>query len=88
MVLVHQFFYPVQTLHNKNGNVPTVAKVLSPKFIPTDLSVLGKTSTTKLKKYPLAESLMTVTNDGIAGSFLEHKIFSFPILAYKATGQL
>ncbi|MDE5081180.1 MAG: hypothetical protein O4859_07600 [Trichodesmium sp. St18_bin1] len=75
-------------MHNKNGNVPTVAKVLSPKFIPTYLSVLGKTSTTKLKKYPLAESLMTVTNDGIAGSFLEHKIFSFPILAYKATGQL
>ena len=62
-----------------------VAKVLIPKSIPTELSVLGntlgKTSTTKLRKYWLAESLITVTDDGIAGSFLDHRIFSFPILA-------
>ena len=55
------------------------------KSIPTELSVLGntsgKTSTTKLRKYWLAESLITVTDDGIAGSFLDHRIFSFPILA-------
>ena len=51
--------------------------------MPTELSVLGntsgKTSTTKLRKYLLAESLITVTDDGIAGSSLEHRILSFPI---------
>ena len=55
--------------------------------MPTELSVLGntlgKTSTTKLRKYQLAESLITVTDDGIAGSFLDHRIFSFPIFAYE-----
>ena len=83
VVLVHQFFDHVGT---PLCNVPTVAKVLIPKSIPTELSVLGntsgQTSTTKLRKYPLAESLITVTDDGIAGSYLDHAIFSFPILAY------
>ena len=64
-----------------------LALVLSPKSIPTELSVLGnnigKTSTTKFRKYPLAESLMTVTDNGIGGSSLEHRILSFPILAQK-----
>ena len=59
--------------------------VLIPKSIPTELSVLGNTldftSTAKLRKYPLAEFLITVTNDGIGGSFLDHKIFCFPIFA-------
>ena len=70
-------------------NVPTtlqLALVLIPKSILTELSVLGntsgKTSTTKLRKYRLAESLIIVTDDGIAGSSLNHKIFSFPVLAY------
>ena len=50
------------TLHNKNGfhvpkrYVPTVSKVLIPKSITIELSVLGntsgRTSTTKLRKYP------------------------------------
>ena len=60
-----------------------LALVLIPKSIHTELSVLGntsgKTSTTKLRKYLLAESLITVTDDGIAGSSLEHRILSFPI---------
>ena len=60
---------------------------LIPKSIPTKLSVLGntsrKTSTTKLRKYRLAESLITVTDDGIAVSSLDHTIFSFPIFAYE-----
>ena len=63
-----------------------LALVLIPKSMPTELSVLGntssKTSTTKLRKYRLAESLITVTDDGIAGSSLDHTIFSFPILVY------
>ena len=63
-----------------------LALVLIPKSMATELPVLGntsgKTSTTKLRKYRLAESLITVTDDGIAGSSLDHKIFSFPILAY------
>ncbi|GGA55948.1 hypothetical protein CYANOKiyG1_76680 [Okeania sp. KiyG1] len=69
-----------------------VAKVLIPKSIPTELSVLGKISgcisTTKLKKYlcrgerPFAPtSLITVTDDGAAGNSLDHTIFSFPIFA-------
>nr|WP_293097305.1 hypothetical protein [Okeania sp. SIO2F4] len=62
-----------------------VAKVLIPKSIPTELSVLGKTygciSTTKLRKYLLAESLMTVTELGSLGSFLDQIILSFPTLA-------
>ena len=33
-------------------------------------------------KIAVAESLITITDDGIAGSSLDHKIFSFPILAY------
>ena len=41
-----------------------LALVLIPKSIPTELSVLGSTSgltsTTKLRRYPLAESLITV----------------------------
>ena len=41
-----------------------LAFVLIPKSIPTELSVLGSTSgltsTTKLRRYPLAESLITV----------------------------
>ncbi|MDE5123751.1 MAG: hypothetical protein O4965_28420 [Trichodesmium sp. St19_bin1] len=49
-------------MQNKNTNVPTVVKVLIPKSIPTELSVLDntydKTSTTQLRKYPLAESLI------------------------------
>ncbi len=49
-----------------------VAKVLIPKSIQTELSVSGKVlgciSTTKLKKYLLAESLITVTEDGAAGN--------------------
>ena len=52
VVLVHQFFLPLLK----------VAKVLIPKSIPTELLVLGntsgKTSTTKLRKYLLAESLI------------------------------
>ena len=63
-----------------------LALVLIPKSMATELPVLGntsgKTSTTKLRKYRLAESLITVTDDGIAGRSLDHKIFSFPILAY------
>ena len=61
-----------------------LALVLIPKSIPTKLSVLRKTSTTKLRKYPLAESLITFTDDGIGGSSLDHTIFSFPILAQLA----
>ena len=42
-----------------------LALVLIPKSIPTELLVLGnnsgKTFTTKLRKYPLAKSLITVT---------------------------
>ena len=56
-----------------------------PKSIPTELSVLGKVSgivsTTKLRKYLLAESLITVTYDGAVGNSLDQTIFSFPILA-------
>ncbi|NEN87799.1 MAG: hypothetical protein F6K48_02240 [Okeania sp. SIO3H1] len=56
-----------------------------PKSIPTELSVSGKilaqVSTTKLKKYLLAESLITVTDDGAVGNSLDQTIFSFPILA-------
>ena len=44
-----------------------LALVLIPKSIPTELSVLGntsgKTSTTKLRKYRLAESLITVLQE-------------------------
>uniref|UniRef100_UPI00343B81F5 hypothetical protein n=1 Tax=Okeania sp. SIO2F4 TaxID=2607790 RepID=UPI00343B81F5 len=62
-----------------------VAKVLIPKSIPTELSVLGNTSgkasTKKLRKYLLAASLITVTDDGVAGNSLDQTIFSFPILA-------
>ncbi len=62
-----------------------MAKVLIPKSIPTELLVLGKVSgcisTTKLRKYLLTESLITVTDDGPAGSSLDQIIFSFPILA-------
>ena len=80
---MHQFFYPVGTLHATSLQL---ALVLIPKSILTELSVLGnasgKTSTTKLRKYRLAESLIIVTDDGIAGSSLNHKIFSFPVLAY------
>ena len=76
------FFYRVRRLHK---GVPKVAKVLIPKSIPTELSVLGntssKTSTTKLRKYRLAESLITFSDDGIGVSSFEHKIFTFPILA-------
>ena len=81
MVLAHHFFYHV-------GTFLQLALVFIPKSIPTELSVLGKTSgktfTTKLRKYPLAESLITVTDDGIEVSSLDHTIFSFPILAQKA----
>ncbi|MCL2924112.1 MAG: hypothetical protein MGF17_05635 [Trichodesmium sp. MAG_R04] len=77
MVLVHQFFYCVGTLHATSLQL---ALVLIPKSIPTELSVLGNasgfTSTAKLRKYRLAESLITVTDDGIAGSYLDHRIFS------------
>ncbi|WP_307785933.1 hypothetical protein [Okeania sp. KiyG1] len=38
-------------------------------------------STTKLRKYLLAESLITVTDDGAAVKSLDQTIFSFPILA-------
>ncbi|NES06831.1 MAG: hypothetical protein F6K22_30855 [Okeania sp. SIO2F4] len=66
-----------------------VAKVLIPKSIRTELSVLdkirGNVSTTKLKKYLLAESLIIVTDDGAAGNFLDQTIFSFPILALLGT---
>jgi len=62
-----------------------VAKVLIPKSIPTELSLLGKiwaqVSTTKLKKYLLAGSLIIVTDDEVAGNSLDHTIFSLPILA-------
>ena len=78
------------TLHNRNGfhvpkrYIPTVSKVLIPKSIPTELSVLGntqsKTSTTKLRKYRLAESLITFTDDGIGVSSFDHTIFTCPIL--------
>ena len=81
---MHQFFYPVGTLHATSLQL---ALVLIPKSMPTELSVLGntsgKTSTTKLRKYRLAESLITVTDDGIAVSSLDHTIFSFPIFAYE-----
>ncbi|MDE5110191.1 MAG: hypothetical protein O4753_02575, partial [Trichodesmium sp. St7_bin2_1] len=60
--------------------------VLIPKSIPTKLSVLvkvsGKISTTKLGKYPLAESLIIVTDDGTNDSFLYQIILTFPILAF------
>ncbi|MDJ0518215.1 MAG: hypothetical protein QNJ74_18840 [Trichodesmium sp. MO_231.B1] len=56
-----------------------------PKSIPTELSVLaqvsGKVSTTKLKKYLLAESLIIVTDDGAADNSLDQAILSFPIFA-------
>ena len=75
---MHSYRIPVTSLQ--------LALVLIPKSMATELPVLGntsgKTSTTKLRKYRLAESLITVTDDGIAGSSLDHKIFSFPILAY------
>ncbi|MCL2933352.1 MAG: hypothetical protein MGG11_14200 [Trichodesmium sp. MAG_R03] len=62
-----------------------LAKVLIPKSIPTELSVLGntagKTSTTKLRKYLLAEYMIIVTELGIHGSFLDQTTFSLPILA-------
>ena len=63
-----------------------VAKVLIPKSIPTELSVLGKiwaqVSTTKLKKYlvgangrsPL-QSLIIVTDDGVASN--SHRRYNF-----------
>ena len=48
--------------------------------MPTELSVLGNTSgkisTTKLRKYPLAESLTTVTDDEIAGLSIDHRILA------------
>ena len=50
---------PGEEKRKKNG---AVAKVLIPKSMPTELSVLGntsgETSSTKLRKYRLAESLM------------------------------
>ena len=62
-----------------------IAKVLMPTSIPTELSVLDKTSdlisTTKLKKYLLAESLIIVTELDKLGSFLDQTTFSLPILA-------
>ena len=55
------FFYRVGALHATSLQL---ALVLIPKSMPTELSVLGntssKTSTTKLRKYRLAESLITV----------------------------
>ena len=61
MVLVHQFFYHFGSLFATSLQL---ALVLIPKSIPTELSVLGSTSgltsTTKLRRYPLAESLITV----------------------------
>ena len=64
MVLVYQFFYHVGTFH---GTSLELALVLIPQSIPTELSVLGNTlgftSTAKLRKYPLAEFLITVTDD-------------------------
>ena len=80
-----KFFYRVGTLHATSLQL---ALVLIPKSMPTELSVLGntsgKTSTTKLRKYRLAESLITFTDDGIGGSSLDHTIFSFPLLAQLA----
>ena len=58
------FFYRVGALHATSLQL---ALVLIPKSMPTELSVLGntsgKTSTTKLRKYRLAESLITVLQE-------------------------
>ncbi|MDJ0520027.1 MAG: hypothetical protein QNJ74_28460 [Trichodesmium sp. MO_231.B1] len=47
-----------------------VAKVLIPQSTPTELLVSGKfsgcISTTKLRKYLLAESLITFTDEGMS----------------------
>ena len=59
-----KFFYRVGTLHATSLQL---ALVLIPKSMPTELSVLGntsgKTSTTKLRKYRLAESLITLLQE-------------------------
>ena len=58
------FFYRVGALHATSLQL---ALVLIPKSMPTELSVLGntsgKTSTTKLRKYRLAESLISVLQE-------------------------
>ena len=58
---MHQNFHRVRTLHATSLEL---ALVLIRKSIPTELSVLtntsGKTYTTKLRKYRLAESLITL----------------------------
>jgi hypothetical protein len=60
-----------------------VAKVLIPKSMPIELLVLGKypanVSTIKLRKYLLAESLITVSELGSQGNFLDQITFNFPI---------
>ena len=65
--------------------VSNVAKVLIPKSMPILLLVAGadcfSISTTKLRKYLLALSLMMVTDDGSEGNSLYHIGFTMPILA-------
>ena len=61
-----------------------VAKSMMPKSIPIDCPLLGKiselTSTTKLRKYLSALSLMTVTDDGSHGSGRLQTMSNLPTL--------
>jgi len=61
------------------------AKVLIPKSIPMLWflagTISGITSATKLRKYRLVQSLITVTELGGAGSSLDQIGLIFPILA-------
>ncbi|NEP08287.1 MULTISPECIES: hypothetical protein [Okeania] len=62
-----------------------VAKVLIPKSMSTEFlnfsSICGGISTTKLRKYLLAASLMTVTDDGYPGKGLDQTTLKNPIFA-------
>ncbi|MFZ1025695.1 MAG: hypothetical protein WAN66_05690, partial [Limnoraphis robusta] len=62
-----------------------VAKVVIPRSMPTELLKDGKISdwisTTKLKKYRSALSLMIVTELGSEGSSLVQTTLSFPTFA-------
>jgi hypothetical protein len=61
------------------------AKVAIPKSIPTALlflgSTLGSISTTKLTKYLLTASLITVTEERSAGKGRDQTISNLPTLA-------
>jgi hypothetical protein len=65
--------------------VERVAKVAIPRLIPTVCSLFGKVSgrisTTKLRKYRSACSLITVTLEGLEGNGRLQTTFKSPIFA-------